>query len=399
MSTNNNLYFQKNASNSIGSISNLANALNLTVNEIVRAVNLPNEVKYTANPQQKADGSQRMAYNPHRYLRKVQRRINKRIFADPSVVSWPDYIFGSVPNTTLSLSEVIKKDYVSCAARHCLAKSLLRLDIKDFFPNIGEHLVRAVFEDFYHFPPDVSEILVSLCTKDGGVPQGALTSGYLACLCLFDVEPEVVRRIEMKGLTYTRYVDDIVVSSKVHDHNFSLQEKLISSMLEDKDLPVNDTKTLIQRSSTAPLIVHGLRVSFKEPRLPSDEVRRIRSAVRNLEKQASEPNFRTTRVFRSAHNRCVGKVNKLKRVGHKQHSEYLRRLNLIKPLARRSDVERVVSMIRRLENDHGSISDTYAYHKRYFRAHERLNIIQRNYENIAFKLRQRLKSIPSNYVK
>ena len=54
-------------------------------------------------------------------------------------------------------------------------------------------------------------------------------------------------------------------------------------MLYQKDLPVNFNKTMTYKSNLEPLNVHGLRVNYKEPRLPQHEVSNIRAAVKRLE--------------------------------------------------------------------------------------------------------------------
>ncbi|WP_205578804.1 hypothetical protein, partial [Pseudomonas aeruginosa] len=68
----------------------------------------------------------------------------------------------------------------------------------------------------------------------------------------------------------------------------------IEGMLLERGLPVNSRKTKVQYSTTEALTVHGLRVCFPEPRLPSDEVRRIRAAVKNVEMLAQENGYRMT---------------------------------------------------------------------------------------------------------
>lgn len=389
--------YKKISRNSISSLENLAKALDLRVEEIERAINLSPESKYTKRFQSKLDGGVRKAYNPHQFVRQVQRKINERILSSPSIIEWPDFVFGSIPNTNKGEDDEVHKDYVSCAKRHCQARSLMRVDVKDFFDNIHRDTVYDIFHKFLHYSEDVSETLTDICTYQDFLPQGALTSGYLACLCLYDLEPSVVKRLERKGLVYTRYVDDIAVSSKVHDYDFSFAKKVIDEMLLSKDLPVNEDKTHVFRLSSDPLLLHGLRISFKEPRLPAKEVSNIRAAVQSVEKLARVPGYRTTRVYRKLFNQCMGRVNKLGRVGHSKHSKLVKRLKTINPLAHEDDVERAKSMITKLEHDYASKNHMYSYHKRYHRAHQRINIIRCNFPNAAKMLRGRLNAIPSSY--
>lgn len=309
---------------------------------------------------------------------------------------WPPFLFGSLPNQGFE-GEVFKKDYIACARMHCEAKSLIKLDIKDFFDNVTDDLVNEVFQEVLKYPADVSDILTKICTYRGAIVQGALTSSYIASLVLHDVEGRVYDRLKRKGYTYTRYVDDITISSKTFSAPFDFPKNIVRQMLEGKDLPLNESKTKIQRQSTEPLTVHGLRVSFGEPRLPSDEVRRIRAAVKMVENLAQEPNYRTSPSYRRDFNKCMGRVNKLSRVGHKQHAALVRRLREVIPLPSKKDIERAEKMIVRLEKDFSTKKSTYWYAKRFYMAYERIGIIKRSFPATARELRERLRSVRTIY--
>lgn len=390
------LHPHKIAIGSIASVANLCTVLDIDPTELECALALPDSERYTRKTTPKKDGSDRVIFNPHYLIRKIQRRINRRIFATNEVISWPDHIFGSIPNQ-LDEDIVVGKDYISCARKHCGAKSILTIDIKNFFDNIHQHYVFDIFKNFLKYDETVARVLSNICCMDSHVVQGALTSSYIASLCLYDVEGAVVEKLSRKGLVYTRLVDDINVSSCISDYDFDFSKTLIEDMLAEKGLPTNREKTLIQYVSTVPLTVHGLRVSFKEPRLPSDEVRRIRAAVKNIETLSSERDYRTTHPYRKDFNRCMGRVNKLRRIGHLQHSSLLQRLRKILPLPSKKDIERASKMIEKLENDYGSRRDSYWYWRRFYLAHERLTIITRTFPKIASEFRGRLKKLKPEY--
>lgn len=383
----------KNASKSIASVSNLCTALGITNAELVDAMALPHTERYQEKITPKKDGTDRVIHNPHYLIRKIQRRINDRIFSNKDVILWPSHVYGTIPNQIVD-DVLIEKDYIACAKVHCEAKSILSLDIKDFFNNIHESIVKDIFVRFFHYEESVAEALTNICCSNNHVIQGALTSSYIASLCLYDIEGRYVTRLRNKGLNYTRLVDDITVSSKVNNYDFGFAISLITEMLAEKDLPVNLAKTKIQYITATPLAVHGLRVSFKEPRLPSDEVRKIRAAVKNTETLSKEKNYRTSHAYRRDFNRCMGRVNKLKRVGHNQHSALLKRLVKILPLPSKKDIKRARTIIDKLKKDFFSKSkDNYWYKKRFYLAHERLNILMRLYPDDAILMREELKGL------
>ncbi|PTP66753.1 RNA-directed DNA polymerase [Vibrio splendidus] len=391
-----NLSPKKTTEHSISSIANLCDALDITPNDLDELSLLSDQDRYTRDTVEKSNGTLRTIYKPHFLLRKIQRRINRRIFT--RIVEWPDYIFGSVPNTKGPDKKVIqRKDYVSCAAQHCESKSLLKIDIKDFFDNIHIYHVKKIFLDFFKYPEDVSELLADICCFEQRVVQGALTSSYIASLCLWDTEPQLVKRLQRNNLTYTRLVDDITVSSKVSNFQFEMAMSQITRILEDKDLPINYSKTKVSYVSISPLMVHGMRVNFSEPRYPSDELRKLRASVHNIEKLASQTGYRTTFAYRKDFNRCMGRVNKLKRVKHNKHAVLLKKLKKILPLPSKTDLKRISLSVKRLESDYLDKKETYWYRKRFYMAQDRLNILNRTFNQSAAQYRERLNRIKPLY--
>ena len=186
--------FKINTNNKISSQINLARALGVSIKELKQIADLSEEKKYVTFPLKKIDGSERLIHKPCKEIRNIQRRINHRIFK-PLIV-WPEYLYGSIPTEKGG----VVHDYVNCAKKHCLSKSTLKLDIKDFFDNIDEALVKKIFKDFFKYNDSVSDILTKICCTNGHVPQGALTSSYIASLCLYSIEPLLAQRLNNKKL-------------------------------------------------------------------------------------------------------------------------------------------------------------------------------------------------------
>jgi RNA-directed DNA polymerase len=388
------LFGQRGHSGPIRSVSRLCRALSITRGDLCQALRLDEAVRFQGIPEKrKPDGTVREIYNPHPLIRKIQRRLVTRLLSRSAAFRWPDHLYGSIPNVSLPGGDVQRKDYVACARRHCGAKSLLKLDIKNFFGNVHGDTVLRIFQDLLGYGPRVSKVLACLCTHKGSLPQGGLTSSYLAMLSLHDLEGYVVERLRLKSLVYTRYVDDITISSKVLNYDFGYAFKVVENMLIERGLPLNVQKTKIERISTSPLMIHGLRIAFDKPRLPADEVGRIRASVRYVELLYSEASFRFTSSYRKAFNRCLGRVNKLKRVEHSQHKALLDRLLRVRPMASQKDLVRAHVSASKLAGGYSQYKETYGYHRRYYLLQERLNLIQRTYPRIAKSLRSRLSMI------
>lgn len=177
-------------------ITTLERTLGLDSNEISTILAIPENQKYVEKTVPKADGSLRTVYRPHPLIRKAQRKINNNIFKE--IVIWPSYVFGSLPNSVIDKNEIERKDYISCAAKHCGAKSLLKMDIKNFFDNIHIDHVVSMFINFFGCKAEIANTLSRLCCKGEFIVQGGLTSSYVASLILWQLEPELVRRLSKK---------------------------------------------------------------------------------------------------------------------------------------------------------------------------------------------------------
>ncbi|PSE45904.1 RNA-directed DNA polymerase [Acinetobacter nosocomialis] len=371
----------------IKDIDHLAEILDLDINDILFAAQLDDADRYTSRSIAKPDGRERIVYNPKPIFRKIQRRIKNRLFTQ---ISWPDFVFGSIPADEKS------HDFIECAQQHCLAQSVLKLDIEDFFDNITMRLVQDIFEDFFHYPEDVSEILAQLCCVDLKVPQGGITSSYLASIALFSLEEKLFLRLKSKKLTYTRYVDDITISSKNRDFNYESIINIVENLLNSINLPLNKKKIEVNRFSSTPLKVHNIRIDFKEPKYDKSEVKNIRAAIHRLSELAKKPNHRTHYFYRIDFNRCQGLVSKLRRVNHPSYLKLQNRLNKIAPIPNNADVkyikDSIIELIKYFPQQKGEGS--YVYNKRFFKTQSRIGFLKSHpkkiYDNLAVQLNTEL---------
>ncbi|EPJ1398168.1 TPA: RNA-directed DNA polymerase [Yersinia enterocolitica] len=385
---------KKNGAKSLRSLQSLSNALDISISDLNAAINIPVEKRYHRLELSKVNGEKRIVFDPDHRVRKIQRRINKRIFKE--LILWPEYLFGSIPTNQSDKENKIERHYIACAAKHCKAKTILKLDIKNFFENIHRDIVVSIFSDVFQYKGEALKYLVDICCYNEYIVQGALTSSYIASLCLFDVEYDVFRRAERKGLVYTRLVDDITISSRVVDYDMAQIKSHVENMLNEKDLPINQKKTEVHNISTEALTVHGLRVSFNEPRLASNEVKRIKASVHNIVNLSQKNNSKTSEAYRIEYNRCMGRVNKLGRVGHNKYKLLLDTLKKIKPKASLLDLQSVHKLVGELEKLHvkGSYNE-FEFKRKYNLAVFKLIVINRtdSYKPFSDWIKSRLEKI------
>ena len=242
----------------------------------------------------------------------------------------------------------------------------------------------------------VSEILANLCCVDFKVPQGGITSSYIASIALYSLEEKLFFRLKSKKLTYTRYVDDITISSKNRNFNFDSIINIVENLLNNINLPLNLNKIEVCRFSSIPLKVHNIRIDFKTPRYDKSEVKNIRAAVHRLEDLVKNPNYRTHYFYRIDFNRCQGLVSKLGRVGHASHSKLQNKLNRIKPLPNQGDIDFIKRSIEDLKKYFPAQKEegSFIYKKKFFKTQNRVGFLRSHpknlYENIALILNKEL---------
>ena len=124
------------------------------------------------------------------------------------------------------------------------ARWFLKIDIKDFFPSITNGLLFSALSNTYPFgllPPSYLERMVRIMCYNGSTPQGAPTSPIASNIVMCEFDIEITKYAQENGLTYTRYADDLLISSPT---NFDWQkvQQAISNMLSPF-FTINEEKT------------------------------------------------------------------------------------------------------------------------------------------------------------
>lgn len=197
---------------------------------------------------------------------------------------------------------------VDNAQRHVKKSVVLRMDIKDFFPTIRFERVRGLFESL-GYNPGVATVLAILCTDDAPqkvelqafnglvrtgirrLPQGACTSPLLANI----IASRLDRRIQavlgsmaddIGDWAYSRYADDLVLSTNQADSRIGLVTKIVANLLRAEGFRLNEKKTRVMRAPGRQLVT-GLVVG-DEVRLPRSYLRRVRAMCHQLNQAVRE---------------------------------------------------------------------------------------------------------------
>lgn len=329
-------------------------------------------------------GKERDVYEPKYELKRLQKRINSRIFEK---VIFPPYLQGGIKDTNNP------RDYIENSKNHAGSKFLIGLDIRDFYNSIKSDRVLEIFKNFFHFPDEVSSILANLVTLNGRVPQGACTSSYIANLVFFNSEYSLVSRLRSQGYTYTRLLDDITVSSS----NLIPQAKATkiiesaSALAKKYNLKLNTDKTKLERADDlkADYVVTGVWVGHGVPKLRKADRRYIRQLVYICEKECLKD--RHSDEYHKLWNRVSGQVSKVSRLGHPEAKALRQRMSKILPWYDNGKKAVLIfeanKLLKKPTASHSRIGVIASYH----RMIHALGVLSRTDRHTSKTLRQKLK--------
>lgn len=230
---------------------------------------------YTRFEIPKRSGGTRLISSPKPALRTAQEWVRSRILH-------------GLPVSGAATAFRPGASIVDNATRHVGAGTVVRIDLKDFFPSIGFDRVLAFFRDL-GYNPGIASIFALICTDaprvgltiDGevrwvvvgerGLPQGACTSPDLANLITRRLDSRLTGLALHGAWTYTRYADDLVFSHADTNANVVALTRAVSRIAGDEGFTVNDRKTRIMRSPnrqmvTGLLVNDGVRLSRRTRR-------------------------------------------------------------------------------------------------------------------------------------
>ena len=282
----------------IRSVKSLAFALSVPQKHLLETSNIAEQLyRESNNPKLYKNGKKRIAYNVLDPLKSVQEKIKKRFFHK---ADFPAFLQGGIKN------KQVVRNYVQNATIHCGARILIIEDIQSYFPSIKAEEILKLWRYFYNFSDEVSEILTKLTVYEGKLPQGSSTSSYLANLLFWDLEPFLEEKLSLRGIKYTRFIDDIAISSEKHLSRSQIEsiKQEVHSMFRKKGLSPSYKKSRTSTGRTR-MKVNGLNINSGKPTIEKNKRNLIRLLLYNLERQFTECGFIEEKELQSV----MGKIH------------------------------------------------------------------------------------------
>jgi hypothetical protein len=206
----------------------MSKELNLDKESILNISEKNNAYKKYRIPKKR--GGYREIYHPSKKLKLLQYWLVKRIFSKFPISEY---------STAYSKGNSIKCN----ALIHKNSNYILHLDITHFFESITEyHLDKLLNKIDKINNEDIALIKRIIFYKGEHLVIGSVASPIVSNCVMYDIDKEIIDKcIKDKGLIYTRYADDMIISSKEY-----IQEDIIekvTSILKQNQFILNEKKT------------------------------------------------------------------------------------------------------------------------------------------------------------
>jgi RNA-directed DNA polymerase len=153
---------------------------------------------------------------------------------------------------------VTGRSIVTNASLHCEQPILLKLDIKNFFGSVGRSPVYRAFRRL-GYRREMADLMTSVVTLGGSLPQGAPTSPALANNAAYGLDVRISAFAERRGIIYSRYADDLTLSGAgVADRSV---RRTVERIMRDEGFLPNEAKRRFvrpnERQSVTGIVVNS----------------------------------------------------------------------------------------------------------------------------------------------
>lgn len=245
----------------------IAELFGLTVKDLFLLLNNP-DIYYCDFKIPKRSGGFREISIPSLKLMAIQRAILKQILK-PNFKPLSCCV-GFVNNLNIldNVKPHLGNDYI------------LKTDLKNFFSSITSNQVNKLFSSL-GYSHKISAILTKLCCRLGSIPQGAPTSPMISNMVMVPLDRKIQSICDYQNFTYTRYADDITISSNTPIEKGFLD--ILSNLITQYNMSINVEKTHFYGPNTKKIIT-GISISSGEAKLPRATKRKIRQEINMIRK-------------------------------------------------------------------------------------------------------------------
>jgi retron-type reverse transcriptase len=192
------------------------------------------------------------------------------------------------------------------AEKHTGTHTVVRVDLKDFFPSVKFPRVKGLFQS-WGYNEGIATVLALICTDatrieaslDGQayfvalgerfLPQGTCTSPAITnilCGGTGYLDHRLTRLGEKLNWTYTRYADDLVFSTNGSEDTLRSLLGLTHKIVKEEGFEINQEKTRVMHRHQRQTVT-GVVVNEGHPRISRQDLRNFRAFLHQMEKNGN----------------------------------------------------------------------------------------------------------------
>ncbi len=175
------------------------------------------------------------------------------------------------------------RNIIQNAQRHKRKRWVLRVDLSNFFGQINFGRVRGLFLSM-GMAEEAATCVAQICCDGDSLPQGAPTSPVVSNMICMKLDRELGKLSRENGLVYSRYVDDLIFSTRKkvfprsHYDTDTLELGLaLRAVIENNGFNINEKKTKLAGNYRRQMVT-GLVVNEMEA-VPREKVRELRQQI------------------------------------------------------------------------------------------------------------------------
>lgn len=209
----------------------------------------------------KRNGSKRVIYHPSRKLKTIQYWLIHNIFSKFQIHE-------------CACGFVQSKSILDNAKAHSNNKYLLKIDLLNFFPSIVFNDLKILFQrspdsqtqNIFSYDDTLNIIRLACFYSNDSLPIGYPSSPIISNIVMHEFDQKVssvLSETEYGESTYTRYADDIVISTNYKNTCRDIIYPKINEIITTTKHPnirINNEKTKFGSSRSGSALVTGLRL-------------------------------------------------------------------------------------------------------------------------------------------
>jgi hypothetical protein len=224
------------------------------------------------------------------------------------------------------------RSIVTNASNHLAKKFVLNIDLENFFETINAGRVIGLLRSYpFYFSNRLSSIITGIVTYENTLPQGSPTSPVISNMICRKLDKDLIRLAKVNNWIYSRYADDITISTNVLSKNLIVKTGKdlsigidLKKIISQNGFLINQKKIRLAGPNHSKWVT-GVKVN-RELNVSRKFIRQVRSLLHRLEKLNLDPEI-LKKDHSSSLNIIRGKISHIGNIRTKEDLIFIKLYN------------------------------------------------------------------------